>query len=100
MKHGEIWLCESPATTRPALILTRDTALGLLQGITVAGITKTPRRGPTQLNLGNEEGLRLECVANFDDISVVNRAFLTHKIGDLGARRREICAALHALADC
>ena len=34
------------------------------------------------------------------DISVVSRAFLTHKIGDLGPRRPELCTTLRAMADC
>jgi mRNA interferase MazF len=101
MNQGEIWLCESPmAKARPALVITRDTAVPVLQRITVVSITRTLRRGPTQLALGHEEGLRTACVANFDDIAVIDRSFLTYKIGDLGSRAHELCGALRSLADC
>ncbi len=101
MNQGEIWLCESPELkARPALIVTRPHALAVMQRVTVAGITTTLRRGPTQLSLGPDDGLRVECVANFDDLTVVDRSTLTRKIGSLGPRIHELCGALNAVADC
>ncbi len=101
MNQGEIWLLESPeAKTRPALVVTRPYALGAMRRVTVALITSTLRTGPTQLHLGRDEGLARECVANFDDLTVVNHAMLTRCIGGLGRRHHELCTALAAVADC
>ena len=101
MNQGEIWLFESVDTkARPALILTRPAALAVQRRVTIAGITTTMRSGPTQLRLGPDEGLNRECVANFDDITVVERSHLTRRLGSLGGRHHELCAALDALSDC
>jgi len=99
--QGDIWLLELPdQKPRPALVVTRGHALGVLHGLTVARVTTTLRRGPTQVPLGPHEGLDRECVANFDDLVVVPRSALTVWVGHLGARRAELCAALSALGDC
>jgi len=101
VNQGEIWLLETPgAKSRPALVVTRPQALGVLKRVTVALVTSTIRNGPTHLRLGADEGLGRECVANFDDLSVVDRGMLTRRLGSLGPRQRELCSVLQALADC
>jgi mRNA interferase MazF len=100
--QGDIWLLELPDDKpRPALVITRDYALGVLRRVTVARVTTTIRQAPTQLPLGRREGLDRDCVANFDDLAVVSAAHLTVRLGVLGdARRQEMCAAVNALVDC
>jgi mRNA-degrading endonuclease toxin of MazEF toxin-antitoxin module len=101
VNQGDIWLLESPrGGVRPALVITRQRAVDIFGRVTVALVTSTLRKGPTQLPLGSDEGMRTDCVANFDDLAVVDRAMLTRRLGQLGPRMHEMCAALEALADC
>ena len=66
----------------------------------VAPVTRTVRHIPTEIHLGPDEGLTVDCAASFDNLQRVRRAALTSRAGDLGTRRPELCAALSALADC
>jgi mRNA interferase MazF len=82
------------------LIVTRSEAIAVLTGVVVAPLTRTIRSIPTEIGLGPEEGLSIECVANFDSLQRIRRASLTSKLGDLGVRRPEICVALETMGDC
>jgi mRNA interferase MazF len=55
---------------------------------------------PTEIPLGRDEGMAVDCAASFDNLQRVRRSALTERAGDVGPRRAEICAALRALADC
>jgi len=68
--------------------------------IVVAPVTRTVRRIPTEIPLGQEEGLDLPCAASFDNLQPIRRSFLTERVGTVRGARREICRALAALADC
>ena len=98
--QGEIWLAEIPGKTRPVLVITRTTALGVVRYVTVAPITSTIRDLPSHLVLGKGEGLHHVCAANFDDLHTLPKAYLVRRLGDLGSRQHELCAALRASADC
>ena len=99
-RQGEIWWAEVEDTRRPVLVVTRNEAVGVLTGIIVAPVTRTVRSIPTEISLGSDEGMSVECAASFDNLQRVRRDALTKKTGDLGLRRDEVCAALRALADC
>jgi mRNA interferase MazF len=99
-RQGEIWWAEVEDARRPVLVVTRSEAVSVLTGIIVAPVTRTVRRIPTEISLGSDEGMSVECAASFDNLQRVRRAALTLKAGDLGLRRDEVCAALRALADC
>ena len=99
-RQGEIWWAESEAMRRPVLIVTRSEAVPVLTGIVVAPVTRTVRGIPTEVALGDPEGLPAECAATFDNLQRIHRSALTERIGGLGTRRGQICAALDALADC
>jgi mRNA interferase MazF len=69
--------------------------------VVVAPVTRTVRGIPSELSLGRDEGLDVECAANFDNLQTVPRVALTRRIGALDALRRlEMCAALRAMSDC
>jgi len=99
-RQGEIWWTESEDMRRPVLVVTRTEAIGVLTAIVVAPVTRTVRSIPTEVRLGSDEGLAVDCVASFDNLQRVRRAALTEKAGDLGQRRDDVCLALQALADC
>lgn len=99
-RQGEIWWAETEDTRRPVLVVTRSEAVEVLTGIVVAPITRTVRRISTEIALGPDEGLSVECVASFDNLQRIRRSTLTERAGELGARASELCAALRTLADC
>ncbi len=99
-RQGEVWWAETEDKRRPVLVVTRSEAVEVLTSLVVAPVTRTVREIPTELALGEPEGLPVECAASFDNLQRVRRAALTVRAGDLGSRRGEICHALRALADC
>jgi len=67
----------------------------------VAPVTRTIRGIPTELPLGLDEGLPIECVAAFDATTVFPRAMLVRRVGSLAPTRiHELCHALAAATDC
>jgi mRNA interferase MazF len=99
-RQGEIWWAEAEEERRPVLVVTRSEAVSVLSGIVVAPVTRTVRAIPTEIQLGEDDGLAVACAASFDNLQRVRRSALTARAGDIGARREEICSALRALADC
>lgn len=100
-RQGEVWWAEAEDKRRPVLIVTRDEAIPVLRWIVVAPVTRTVRNIPTELLLGEAEGLPVECAASFDNLQPVPRALLTARVGRLdGLRRPELCAAIAAMSDC
>jgi mRNA interferase MazF len=100
LRQGEIWWAETEEKRRPVLVVTRSEAVSVLTSIVVAPVTRTVRDIPTEVCLSEREGLPVECAASFDNLQRVKRSALTERAGDLGPRRKEICSALRALADC
>ncbi len=99
-RQGEIWWAQTEDKRRPVLVVTRSEAVGVLAGIVVAPVSRTVRDIPTEIRLGQDEGLAVECAASFDNLQRVRRSALAERAGDVGLRREEICTALRALADC
>jgi mRNA interferase MazF len=99
-RQGEIWWAEIEDARRPVLVVTRSEAVPVLTAVVVAPITRTMRRISTEIALGPDEGLAVECTASFDNLQRLRRSTLTERVGELGVRTDEICEALRALADC
>ena len=81
MKRGEIrwYKFKAPDEKRPVLILTRDSILEYLGEVTVAPITTTVRDIPSEVFLSKQDGMKNDCVINFDHIQTVSKG----KIGSL-----------------
>jgi mRNA interferase MazF len=99
-KQGEIWWAETESMRRPVLVVTRSEAIRVLTGIVVAPVSRTVREIPTEIRLGDSEGLPVKCAASFDNLQMVSRSALTERVGALGTRHDEICGRLRAFADC
>lgn len=84
MNRGDVcwYTFKAPDKKRPVLILTRDSAIGVLNSVTVAPITSTIRNIPTEVVLTEDDGLPSTCAANFDNIQTVPKS----NIGDCIAR--------------
>ena len=100
-RQGEVWWAHADDKRRPVLVVTRSDAIPVLRRVIVAPVTRTVRGIPTEIALGPEDGMQVECAASFDNVQPINRRLLAERVSAPGpARRREICTALAALADC
>jgi len=81
MKRGEIrWYnFKSSDKKRPILILTRDSIIKYLGEVTVAPVTTTIRKIPSEVFLFKDDGMPRDCVVNFDHIQTVSK----RKVGSL-----------------
>lgn len=88
MNHGDVcwYTFRAPDKRRPVLILTRQSALRYLNGVTVAPITSTIRGIPTEVHLTTADGLPRECAVNCDNLQTITKAqlgpFITHLSGE------------------
>lgn len=102
VKRGDIyWLEHEDEGRRPALILTRAEAIPVLRRITIAYVTRTIRDIPTEVRLGESDGMPGECVVTLDNLETVNRGLLSDPITSLsGPRMHEVCRALAIATGC
>jgi mRNA interferase MazF len=102
VKRGEIWWAEEPAgSPRPYLILTRDEAIGRLSRLLVVPATRTIRGIETEVEVGPEEGLSVECVLSLDNTTLIRKALLIERVGAIGAPKlAEVCRALGRATSC
>jgi mRNA interferase MazF len=78
---------KAPDKKRPVLILTRDSAIGVLHSVTVAPITSTIRSIPTEVVLTEADGLPNTCAANFDNLQTVPKRNIGDRIARLTTRK-------------
>lgn len=100
--RGEVWWADLPeAGRRPALVLTRDVAIPVLNNLVVAPATRTVRGIPVEVVLDRDDGMPERCVLSLDNVTLVRKSALRTWICKLGAvRMLEVCRALHAAVDC
>jgi mRNA interferase MazF len=103
LSRGEVHLCRfaPPDKQRPALILTRDSAIGHLAAVTVAPVTSTVRGVPSEVILDVDDGMKGHCAVNLHNAVTVAQARLGRRVGNLSAARmQEVCAALGFSLGC
>jgi mRNA interferase MazF len=71
----------------PVVVVTRDIAIPVLTSLTVVLVTSTIRGAPAEVELGKDEGLDHECVANCDNIFTISKSRLVRRRGWLGLER-------------
>lgn len=100
--RGEVWWGEtSDEKGRPFLVVSRDAANHVMQRVLVAPVTSRIRGIPSELPLGEAEGLPRQSVASFDNLQPFPKSMLVHRIGALGSDRvRDICRTAGATLDC
>ena len=100
VKRGDVcWYSfRAPDKRRPVLILTRDSAIAVLNSITIAPITSTIRSIPTEVILTKEDGLPNTCALNFDNVQTVPKGNLGALISHLSAGKMREAAAAVAFA--
>jgi mRNA interferase MazF len=96
-----LYLFAPPDKTRPVVVLTRDSAIEYLATVTVAPITSTIRDVPSEVMLGEEDGMKAPCAVNLHNAVTVAQDKLGRRVGQLSAARmRQICAALSFSLGC
>ncbi len=91
----------SPDKNRPVVVLTRDSAISYLSTVSVAPITSTIRGVPSEVALGEDDGLKAPCAVNLHNTITVSQAQLGKRVARLsGPRMEEICAALRFSLGC
>jgi mRNA interferase MazF len=101
-RRGEVWWGEiEDVGRRPFLVMTRSAAISVLNSVLAAPISHTVRGIPTEVRLGVDDGMPTDCVASFDNLRVVPKAYLVDRVCSLDSIRMvEACPALRAAADC
>lgn len=97
MKQGDVYwyTFRAPDKRRPVLILTRNSAIPYLTGLTVAPITTTIRGIPTEVALSTADGMHTDCAVNLDNLQTVRKAGLDAYITRLSpALMREVRAGV------
>jgi len=84
---------KTPDKRRPVLILARDSAIGVLNAVTVAPITSTIRSIPTEVILTEADGLPNTCAANLDNLQTVPKSNIGARIARLTSRKMKEAAA-------
>ena len=100
MNRGDVcwYTFKAPDKKRPVLILTRNSAIAVLNSVTIAPITSTIRSIPTEVILTKDDGLPNTCAANFDNIQTVPKSNIGDRIARLTARKMKEATAAVAFA--
>ena len=101
-RRGDVWLADVPGDKRrPVVVLTRNSVLARLTTILVAPVTTRVRDIPTEVSLGQAQGLPRPCVANFDNIAPLPKRVLVRRVGVLAREDlRAACRAARFAVDC
>jgi mRNA interferase MazF len=102
VSRGDVrWLELPEEGRRPVCVLTRDAALPVMRNATVALVTRTIRDIPTEVRLGERDGMPADCAISLDNLRTVPQSMLSEPILSLsGVQMREVCVALELATGC
>ena len=82
MNRGEVWWADLPPPMgrRPVLLVSRDRAIKVRNSVTVAQVTTTIRRIPTEVLLGKEDGMPRSCAVNADVLLTIPKDLLSSRL--------------------
>jgi len=103
LNRGEIWLLDRPRPDkrRPVLVISRTSLLGVLHTVTVAAITSTLRGTSTEVELGEDAGLKQASCVNLCNLFTVHQQELRTFVGTVGpSKMHEVCRALAVATGC
>ncbi len=90
-----------PDKKRPAVVLTRNSAIAYLATVTVAPITSAIRGVPSEVVLSEEDGMKTPCAVNLHNAVTVSQHRLGKRVAQLNSlRMNEICTALRFSLGC
>jgi len=102
VKRGDVFWCDLPDEgRRPVVVLTRDSAIPVLNRVLVAPMTRTIRGIPTEVRVDESDGLPDECAITFDNVRQISPGLLIEPITHLsGPRMHQACRALAIATGC
>ncbi|MBI3768482.1 MAG: type II toxin-antitoxin system PemK/MazF family toxin [Deltaproteobacteria bacterium] len=85
MRRGEVWWAElpPPAGRRPVVLLSRNEAYAVRELVTIAPLTTTVRRIPTEVELTRGDGVARRCVVNLDTLTTIPKRSLAARLTTL-----------------
>ena len=101
--RGDIRLYQfaPPDKKRPVVVLTRNSAVPYLSTVTVAPITSTIRGVPSEVQLGEEDGMKTTRAVNLHNVVTVSQQRVGKRVAQLSpARMHELCSALRFSLGC
>lgn len=99
-RRGDVWLARLDKV-RPIVVLSRDPMGQLLQAVISAPVTSTIRGLSTEVRVGPADGVRIQSVANLDNLQLVARARLVRRVGRARPVVMDaICIALSTAVGC
>ncbi len=85
MTRGDVYDVDWPGLgLRPAVIVTRPTAIPFLANVTAVLVTTRVRELPTEVELGGANGLLDGSVASCDNVLTIPKTALAGRRGSLG----------------
>jgi mRNA interferase MazF len=102
VNRGEIWWFEHPELgRRTALVLTRQTAIPVLNSVLIVPATRTARAIPTEVELDESDGMSQPCVLSFDNLATIPKALFIERVTRVRPQRMaEVCNALRLATGC
>ena len=100
MKQGDVYWGRAVDKRRPLMIISRSTAIPVLNRLVVAPITTKIRGIPQEISIPGSVGLHHDCVASMDNVFSMPKQMLGDRVGAVPDARHQICRALEAVADC
>jgi mRNA interferase MazF len=83
------------------VVLTRQSAIAYLSTVTVAPVTSAIRGVPSEIVLGEEDGMKMPCAVNLHNSITVPQSRVGKRVAQLSHKRmNEICAALRFSLGC
>ena len=90
-----------PDKSRPVVVLTRDSSISHLSTVTVAPITSTIRGVPSEVVLGEDDGMKIAGAVNLHNAITLSQDRLGKRVARLNSKRmNELCAALRFSLGC
>jgi len=103
IERGEIRLVHfpSPDKARPALVLTRPSAIGYLSRVTVAPITSSIRGVPSEVLVGPDDGLKQPSAVNLHNVVTIQKGVIGRRGAQLGEEKmHSVCRAIAFALGC
>ena len=79
----------------------RQAALPILNSVLTVPATRKARGIPTEVRLGPDDGMPVECALSLDNLTLVPKALFVQRICRLGPdRMAQVCRALALASGC
>ena len=100
--RGDVWWADVPGDKRrPVLVMTRDRFVPRLTSLLVAPLTTRVRAIPTEVELGQPDGVPRRSAANFDNVFTLHKSRLHERITRLSSERMtDVCRAYRFAVGC